>query len=268
MTAAHLTLLARVAMPAVLILGLTGCSGGLPELPSMPSLAALAADTETAQPAAEPNAPAAKPDAKVADVSDVNTPGPLGDKFIGKANAPVTIVEYGSMTCPVCAKFHADALPKVKKAYIDKGKVRLVYREFPIGRSAAAATMAVRCVDDKNYFKAIDKFYATQKEWVAQEVKKDEIFKVVQPLGVKREKFDACLGDQKLNDALVQVKQRGRNYGVAGTPTFYVNGRKMAGDTSFEQMQTVIEAALKEGGAPAQAQKPQAAPAKKTASAT
>lgn len=238
---------------------IAGCSGGMPQLPAMPampSMAAFSALAAEAPEAKDANAEAGKQKAeqKPVDIAELMRPGELGDKSLGKANAPVTIVEYASMSCPNCSRFHAETLPKLKKAYIDKGKVRLVFREFPIGHSAAAAALAIRCAPDKDYFKLVEKFYSTQKDWVAQEVKKDEIYKVVQSSGLKRDKFDACLANQSINDALVWVKQRGRAFGVAGTPTFFVNGKKVAGALSFEEMQPVIEAAL------AAPQEPQALP--------
>jgi protein-disulfide isomerase len=227
------------------VLAAAGCTGGMPDLPSMPSLGALGA---------EPPAAAEKPKAEQApiNVAEMNQPGPLGEQVIGKAGAPVTIVQYVSLTCPNSSRFQADVLPKLKKAYIDKGKVRLVVREFPIGRSAAAAAIVSRCVSEKDYFKVVDKFLLNQKDWVAQEVKKDDIYNVVKFTGLKRDKFDACLANTSINDALVVVKQRGRAFGVAGTPTFFVNGKKVAGAHSFEEMQGVIDAALAA---------PQAAPA-------
>jgi protein-disulfide isomerase len=122
--------------------------------------------------------------------------------------------------------------------------VRLIFREFPIGHSAGTAALAARCVSDKDYFRVVEKFFATQSAWVAQEVKTDEIYKVVQSAGLARGKFDACLANQNMNDALALVKQRGREFGVTGTPTFFVNGTKVAGSVTFEDMQAVIDAAL------------------------
>ena len=223
---------------------LAGCSGNMPELPSMPSLPSISALAAEAPESAGATSAKTKEEPKPVDMADMNKPGELGDEVLGKANAPVTIVEYASLSCPNCQKFHAETLPKLKKAYIDKGKVRLVFREFPIGHSSAAAALAVRCAPAKDYFKVVDKYYATQKDWVAQEIKKDDIYKVVQTFGVKRDKFETCLTDQRINDALVAVKTRGRAFGVAGTPTFFVNGKKVAGAVSFEEIQPVIEAAL------------------------
>ncbi len=247
---------ARIAMASAAVFALGACSGGLPSMPAMPSMPALAdlADMGSGAEKAKVEQP------KVINVADLAQPGPLGDELIGKANAPVTIVQYISLTCQNCARFQTEVLPKIKKTYIDKGKVRLVVREFPVGTSAAAAALVARCIPEKDYFKAVDKFLLNQKDWVAQDVKKDEIYNVVKFTGLKRDKFDACLANQSINDALVFVKQRGGAFGVTETPTFFVNGKKIAGSVSFEEMQGAIEAALANPQAPLgqpQAQQPQ-----------
>jgi protein-disulfide isomerase len=234
---------AWIALAALLA---AGCSGGMPELPAMPSLGKLGAELpDLSAPAPEADKP--KAEQALADIAELSKPGPLGDQVLGKAGAPVTIVQYISLSCPKCAAFQADVLPKLKKAYIDKGKVRLIVREYPIGHPAAAAAIVSRCVPAKDYFKTVDKFLLNQKDWAAQEVKKDEIYNVVKFTGLKRDKFESCLASNDINDALFEVKSRGKALGVAGTPTFFVNGRKLAGVASFEDMQAAIEGAL---GAP------------------
>jgi protein-disulfide isomerase len=246
-----------VALPGA-ILGvflLAGCSGGFSGLPSLPSFPSLSAGQEAPEQAAEGEKQPAKP----VDLAELAKAGPLGDKTLGKANAPVTLVEYASLTCPHCAKFHAETFPKLKKAYIDTGKVRYVFREFPIGRSAAAAAIAVRCAPDRAYFTLNGKFLGSQPQWVAQDVKHDEIYKIVQTAGLKRDKYDACTTNQSINDALYEVKQRGRTLGVSGTPTFFVNGQKAAGALSFEDMSKLIDAALNAPPAPQQPQPQQQA---------
>lgn len=216
---------------------LGGCSGGM-SLP-LPNLAALSANATETEAEAQPQAAAEQR----ADAAELAKAGPLGDKTLGKKKAPVTIVEYASLTCPYCAKFHAETFPKLKKAYIDKGKVQYIYREFPIGRSAAAAAIAVRCAPEKAHFKLISRFYTEREKWVAQDVKHDEIYKIVQTAGLKRDKYDACFANQSINDALFEVKKRGRGLGVAGTPTFFVNGKKASGALSFEELVKLIDEA-------------------------
>ncbi|MGD9868626.1 MAG: DsbA family protein [Hyphomicrobiales bacterium] len=166
--------------------------------------------------------------------------GPLGDKFLGKADAPVTIIEYASLTCPHCSQFHQTTYPKLKKAYIDTGKVKYIVREFPIGRTAAAAAVVSRCAPEKDYFVLFDKFLVQRDVWISQEVRPDAIFKVASQTGMKRDKFDSCLANQTIIDGLVWVKERGRQFGVVGTPTFFINGKKVRGVLTFEEMEAMI----------------------------
>ena len=118
--------------------------------------------------------------------------------------------------------------PRVKKELIDTGKVRWIVREFPIGRSAGTAAIINRCAPEKDYFVLFDKFLTQQKAWVSQEVRTDAIYKVASQTGMTRQAFDACLSNKELEEGLRTVKQRGRELGVTGTPTFFVNGKKSA----------------------------------------
>ncbi len=205
----------------------------------MPSLSAFG--VEAAEADADNSSEAAQ---RAANLAKLAQPGPLGDRSVGNANAPVTIIEYVSLTCPNCAKFQSAALPQIKKAYIDEGKVRLVVREYPIGQVALAAALAVRCLPDKDSLKAADKLLLNQKDWETQEVERDKLYDAVKFSGLKRNKFEECLNDRNLGDAVAAIKQRGRSAGVAGTPTFFVNGKKVDGAVSFAEMRTEIEAAL------------------------
>jgi protein-disulfide isomerase len=167
--------------------------------------------------------------------------GPLGEREMGNPNAPVTVIEYASLTCPHCRNFHANVFPKVKQQYIDTGKVRYIVREFPIGRSAGNAAIINRCAPPEKYFSLLDAFLSRQSEWVSQEVRLDAIYGVANSSGMSRETFDKCLSNQAIIDGLSEVKQRGRQFGVVGTPTFFVNGRKAQGAVTFEQIKALIE---------------------------
>lgn len=167
--------------------------------------------------------------------------GPLGDRAIGNPNAPVTVIEYASLTCPHCRKFHAEVFPRVKSAYIDTGKVRYIVREFPIGRTAGAAAIINRCAPEEMYFFLLDAFLSRQAEWVTQEVRRDAIYGVAKSSGMSRETFDKCLSNQTIIEGLTEVKQRGRQFGVFGTPTFFVNGKKAQGAVTFDEMKSLIE---------------------------
>ena len=183
--------------------------------------------------------------------ADLMKPGPLPERTLGNANAPVTVIEYASLGCPLCGAFHKRVFPKFKTAYIDTGKVRYIYREFPIGASSALAAHAARCAPESQYFRINDKFMASRGRWNARTPDPDLIYKIVQDTGLSRTAFDSCLSNQKISDGINWVKQQGRELGVKGTPTFFINGQQVRGAMSFEEMQRVIEQHLNLAAKPA-----------------
>jgi protein-disulfide isomerase len=205
-----------------------------------------------AQPVELPTPGAAAPVLSDADAARLLAePGPMGERVMGKANAPVIVIEYASLGCVLCRAFHKATFPQFKKTYIDTGKVRYSYREFPIGKSSAAAAVALRCVPEKHYFRLADKFMSNPGPWNSREVNADAIYKVVQETGLKRAEFDTCLTNQKISDGVTWTKQRGRELGVRGTPTFFINGQKVRGALSFEEMRKLIEQHLHGAANPA-----------------
>ena len=167
--------------------------------------------------------------------------GPLGDTVIGKPDAPVTVIEYGSLACPICKGFQGKVFPQLKKAYIDSGRVVFIYREFPIGKAAFSAAAAARCVAPKDYFRISERLLMNQGKWWGQQAALDPLYKLVQDTGLTRTQFDSCLANQPINEGIVWSKQRGRKLGVQGTPTFFINGQKVRGLMTFEEMQKLIE---------------------------
>ena len=175
--------------------------------------------------------------------AELMAPGPLGERVLGRATAPVTVIEYVSLTCPHCAQFQKDLFPRMKKEFIDTGKVRYILREFPIGRTAGTAAIVNRCAPEDKFFFLLNAFLTRQPEWVSQEVRPDAIFAVAKSSGMSRETFDKCLSNQPIIDGLTDVKQRGRQFGVIGTPTFFINGRKAQGVVTYDQIKAMIEQA-------------------------
>jgi protein-disulfide isomerase len=169
--------------------------------------------------------------------------GPLGERVLGKPNAPITVIEYVSLTCPHCANFQKTLFARVKKEFIDTGRVRFIVREFPIGHTSGTAAIINRCAPEDKYFFLLNQFLTRQPEWVSQEVRPDAIYSVAKSSGMTRETFDKCLSNQVIIAGLTEVKQRGRQFGVIGTPTFFINGRKAQGEVTFEQIKTMIEQA-------------------------
>lgn len=174
--------------------------------------------------------------------------GGSAETVLGDPKAPVTIIEYSSLTCPHCAAFHRNTLPKVKESYIDTGKVRFIYRDFPLGRLALAAAVVGRCVDPSRHFAFIDMLYRDQDAWSQSRDPIAELKVRAQLAGLSEQDFEACLDNKPLIQAIQQGAQEGQQqYGIDSTPSFIINGNKITGEQSFEAFSKAIEAAL--GGA-------------------
>lgn len=171
--------------------------------------------------------------------------GPLGDKALGDDNAPVTIVEYASMTCPHCGRFHRLTWAALKEKYIDTGKVRFIFREFPLDASAFAVAMLARCAPADRYFDILDLYFSTQESWLQSQDRYNALLDLAKQAGFSKESFDACLANQALFEGLDEVKNRGsRKFGITGTPTFFINGTKAVGALSLEEMESYIQPQL------------------------
>lgn len=170
--------------------------------------------------------------------------GSLPEMSLGRADAPVTIIKYASMTCPFCRQFQMESFPELKRQYIDTGKVRFILREFPIGFQSGLATVALRCVPEAKYFQAYDRLMRQQNSWASQEVRPDPILKSMADLGLTREQFEACRQDQAKIQALNAVKERGRTLGIVGTPNFFINGRLVKSTLTLNDVKAIIDPIL------------------------
>ena len=182
-----------------------------------------------------------------ADVSmaDLLVPGPLGDVVMGDANAPVTIIEYASMTCSHCASFHNTTYPEMKKKYIDTGKVRFIFREFPLDPLAAAAAMLARCAGKDKFFPLIDAFFAQQKDWVVQKPLQP-MFAIAKQAGFTQQSFDECLANQQMLNGIEESRTRAASkFNVTSTPTFFINGKIFRGTLTPEELDKQVAPYLK-----------------------
>lgn len=180
-------------------------------------------------------------------------PGALPDMAIGKADAPVTIVEYASMTCPHCANFDKTTFPELKSRYIDTGKVRYVFREFPLDELAVAVSMIVRCIaTDKTAntvsgdkaMALIQVFFASQDKWATRNPL-PALQQIAKQAGLSDKAFEECMKDQKLYNDILAVRERGsKDYKVESTPTIFINGKMQRGETSIEELAKVIDPML------------------------
>ncbi|CFX60882.1 Disulfide bond formation protein DsbD [Candidatus Filomicrobium marinum] len=184
-------------------------------------------------------------------MDEVMKVGALPEMSLGRGDAPVTIVKYASLTCPYCRKFQKEVFPQLKRDYIDRGKVRFIIREFPIGRSSGNATIALRCARPETYFTLYSKFLEQQGSWVSQEVRLDAIHKVAAQVGLSRAEFDACLKNQAMIEGLEWIKDRGRTLGVIGTPNFFVQNKLVKKVLTYADLKAMIDPLL---GVPVAAQ--------------
>jgi protein-disulfide isomerase len=180
--------------------------------------------------------------------TDVAKPVSLPDMAIGPANATVTITEYASMTCPHCAAFNKDVFPKIKSEYVDTGKVRYVFREFPLDIKAAAGSMLARCIakdDSGKYFAVIDMLFKQQNDWVLKNTT-ETLTRIGKQAGLSQQGVEGCLKDQALLDKIAaDQKYASEVLKVDSTPTFFINGDKIKGEASFEEFDKRIKPLLK-----------------------
>ena len=183
--------------------------------------------------------------AQNAPVQDLAVPGPLGDVWLGPADAKVTIIEYASLTCSHCATFHKDTYPKLKERYIDTGKVRFTLREFPLDPLATAGFMLARCEGESKYYPITDFLFDTQRSWAFVDKLLDASQQMLKQAGFSQEKFESCLRDQKLYEAVNAVRKRGEEkFKVNSTPTFFINGQRHGGSLSIDELEKIIKPML------------------------
>jgi protein-disulfide isomerase len=180
--------------------------------------------------------------------ADVAKPQSLPDMALGPQNAPVTITEYASMTCPHCANFNDTVFPKIKSEYIDTGKIRYVFREFPLDIKAAAGSMLARCIakdDAPKYFAVIDLLFRQQNDWVMKNTT-ETLTRIGKQAGLSQQQVEDCLKDQALLDKIAADQKYANDVlKVNSTPTFFINGEMLKGETSFDEFSKRINSLLK-----------------------
>ncbi|AGF75498.1 DsbA family protein [Bartonella vinsonii] len=179
------------------------------------------------------------------DMGELLQSGKVKDRFEGEENAPVTIVEYASLTCIHCAHFYNDVLPQIRKKYIKTGKVRLIFRDYAFDPRATAGFMLARCAPEDRYFPMIEVLFQKQQEWVWKKDALTPLKKIGLMAGFTDESFTACLKNQSILDEVNASFERGKELGVTATPTFFINGNKYEGVMSVESFFSVIDSFLK-----------------------
>jgi protein-disulfide isomerase len=190
--------------------------------------------------------PALAQNARV-DVEQLMADAALPDVVEGQTNAPVTIVEYASMTCSHCAAFHTKVYPTLKSKYIDTGKAKFMLREFPLDPLATAGFMLARCAGDKREA-MIELLFGQQKNWAFIDKPLDGLANIVKQTGMSQETFEKCLKDQALYDKINMVRDRAaEKFNVNATPTFFINGKRVSGEMTVEQLDKEMASALPKG---------------------
>ena len=169
------------------------------------------------------------------------------DFYIGDIDAPITIIEYASMSCSHCADFHNDTLEDLKSEYIDTGKVKFVFRDFPFNYPALAGSMMMRCIPSEVKYDYMNALYKLQKSWVFRDQGKTrtELYKIMQSGGMQQDEFDSCLSDINLeNDLLEGVMNAQREFNIRSTPSFIVNGILYSGNKNIKEFRQIIDKIL------------------------
>jgi protein-disulfide isomerase len=187
---------------------------------------------------------APKPDSTV-DMAKALQPGPLPELSVGAATG-LPVIEYGSATCPHCAHFDRDVWPAFKKAYVDTGKVRFIFREYSRNDLDVAAFILARCLGDDKAFAAIELLFATQDSWAFGDNPLDNLEAALRPAGLSREKAAECLKDQAKADAIVKIARNADdNFHISGTPSFIIDGKVYGGALSFDEISAIVKPLVK-----------------------
>lgn len=238
-----LNLLASFGLIFTLAFALPSCSDAEEGTPQ-------ASQVESIEPAASSNG----------GITDALPEGAIADMSLGSDDAPITIIEYASLTCSHCADFHKDVLPELKKNYIDTGRVKLIWRHFILNGPDMAASAIARCSGPERFFPMIDMFMSRQAEWIApwQDLPKPgpddtlatmslaaDMDKFVRPAGLPASKVEACLKDEDLQRSIMIGRQYGATtYSISGTPTIIINGKKYEGELTFDALNAKIRKLL------------------------
>ena len=177
-------------------------------------------------------------------VADLDVEAALKDRILGDPNAPVTIIEYASLTCPHCAGFHNDSLGELKARYIDTGKAKLIFRDFPLDGLALRASMMARCAEDDRYFGFIEVLFRSQSNWAQPDLARgtQSLQQIGRLGGMSAEDFEACMASEELIDGILAMRQEAaETFDVGSTPSFVINGKTYAGAMPVEEFAAILD---------------------------
>lgn len=166
----------------------------------------------------------------------------VGERTLGDADAPVTIIEYSSLTCPHCASFHNEVLPDLKERYVETGKVRMIFRDFPLNEPAVDAAVLAHCAGEDRYVGFLDVLFQTQPNWSSAPNPRDALKQLGKLGGLADSEMDACFDDENMQNAVLQSRLDGSNeHQVQSTPTFVINGEVYPGNRTIDEFAEIID---------------------------
>ncbi|MEM7041285.1 MAG: DsbA family protein [Pseudomonadota bacterium] len=166
----------------------------------------------------------------------------IEERAIGDADAPVTIIEYSSLTCPHCAAFHNEVLPDLKERYVETGKVRMIFRDFPLNEPAVDAAVLAHCAGPDRYVGFLDVLFQTQASWASAGDTRGALKQLGKLGGLSDSEMDACFADESMVDGVLQSRLVGQNeHRVQSTPTFVINGETHAGNRTIDEFAEIID---------------------------
>lgn len=237
-----LVVVAALAVGGYFLLG-KGSSGPSNATAASPMPAPVASPA-TPMPAPAASTPAPAPAAASVPAVPTGLEVQPSDHVMGDPKAPITVIEYASMTCPHCADFAVNTLPQVKKQFIDTGKVKWVFRDFPLDQYAVRGSMLAECSGNDRYFALIEILFGSQRNWIKindMDGTIAELGKIGRLAGISEADFKACMNNDTLVKSIVAERQGGEQLGVDSTPTFFINGKKAAGSMPFDEFAKLLQ---------------------------
>lgn len=173
----------------------------------------------------------------------------LTEKVLGNENAPITLIEYASLTCGHCATFHNEVFPKIKSDYIDTGKLKFIYRDFPLDHYALMASMIARCAGNKKFFTFLKVLFKEQPKWTAAKDPFIALGHIARIGGIGKEEFKSCVGNKAIEDGILKSRiDADREFKIKSTPTLIINGEKYDGARTFKKLKKYIDKLLTKSG--------------------
>ena len=169
----------------------------------------------------------------------------LADRVLGNNQAAITIIEYASMTCPHCAAFHSGPFQVLKKEYIENGKVRFIYRDYPLDRLALAAAMMARCAPKERYYPIVDIIFRTQENWARQADPAAALAQIGLLSGISKRTYTACIGNKEIYTGIMKIrKDGGAKFNIQSTPTIIINKKPIKGHITAEKLRLILDSEL------------------------